>query len=226
MKKKAKRVVAAGMSLAMGTIIMTSDVMVSPVMASQINGENPYATELYASNELSYNGFRYSVSGSNATITGYDGESTDVVIPEQIGNYKVTAIGNSAFKSNNKITSVKIPATVTRIGGFLYSTGAFQSCTNLKTVIIEEGKEKAGIDCWAFKDCTSLKEITIPGNYSYIDQSAFENCKALKKVTYSDSVNDISHYIGISTFKGCQSLTQVILGSGLWKIDKEAFCNH
>lgn len=225
MKKKAKRVVAAGMSLAMGTIIMTSDVMVSPVMASQINGENPYATELYASNELSYNGFRYSVSGSNATITGYDGESTDVVIPEQIGNYKVTAIGNSAFKSNNKITSVKIPATVTRIGGFLYSTGAFQSCTNLKTVIIEEGKEKAGIDCWAFKDCTSLKEITIPGNYSYIDQSAFENCKALKKVTYSDSVNDISHYIGISTFKGCQSLTQVILGSGLWKIDKEAFCN-
>ena len=40
MKKKIKRAVATGMSLAMGTVIMTSDVMVSPVMASQVSGDN------------------------------------------------------------------------------------------------------------------------------------------------------------------------------------------
>lgn len=62
MKKKIKRAVATGMSLAMGTVIMTSDVMVSPVMASQINGEKPYAVELYAASNASYNGLYYSTS--------------------------------------------------------------------------------------------------------------------------------------------------------------------
>ena len=117
MKKKIKRAVATGMSLAMGTVIMTSDVMVSPVMASQVSGDNSYAVELYASSDASYNGLYYSTSGSYATITGYDGESTDIVIPEKIGSYTVNAIQYGAFSNNNKITSVKIPASVTKIGG-------------------------------------------------------------------------------------------------------------
>lgn len=230
MKKKAKRVVAAGMSLAMGTIIMTSDVMVSPVMASQINGENPYATELYASNELSYNGFRYSVSystgsDSGVTITGYDGESTDVVIPEKIGGSKVTTIANGAFKDNADITSVKIPSTVTKIGADRYGNGAFDNCKSLKSVIIEPGTKAAVINAYSFRGCLALKEIIVPGNYSEIVQSAFENCKVLNSFTYSPSVSGITHTIDNSAFKGCQSLTQVTLGSGLQKIGEYAFCN-
>ena len=179
MKKKIKRAVATGMSLAMGTVIMTSDVMVSPVMASQVSGDNSYAVELYASSDASYNGLYYSTSGSYATITGYDGESTDIVIPEKIGSYTVNAIQYGAFSNNNKITSVKIPASVTKIGGS-YNTGAFENCANLKTVVIAAGTQNAYIGGNSFKGCTSLNEITVPGNYTMIYSYAFQDCRSLK----------------------------------------------
>ena len=192
MKKKIKRAVATGMSLAMGTVIMTSDVMVSPVMASQINGEKPYAVELYAASNASYNGLYYSTSGSYATITGYDGQSTDIVIPEKIGSYTVNTIEYGAFKDNNKITSVKIPSTVTQIGNS-YGSGAFENCANLKSVSIAAGAETAYIGNAAFKDCTSLEEITVPGNYTTIYSDAFRGCRSLKKFVYND--NGISRKI-------------------------------
>lgn len=220
MKKKIKRAVATGMSLAMGTVIMTSDVMVSPVMASQINGEKPYAVELYAASNASYNGLYYSTSGSYATITGYDGQSTDIVIPEKIGSYTVNTIEYGAFKDNNKITSVKIPSTVTQIGNS-YGSGAFENCANLKSVSIAAGAETAYIGNAAFKDCTSLEEITVPGNYTTIYSDAFRGCRSLKKFVYND--NGISRKIQNRAFYECTSLVSLSLPTSLNSIGDEAF---
>ena len=220
MKKKIKRAVATGMSLAMGTVIMTSDVMVSPVMASQVSGDNSYAVELYASSDASYNGLYYSTSGSYATITGYDGESTDIVIPEKIGSYTVNAIQYGAFSNNNKITSVKIPASVTKIGGS-YNTGAFENCANLKTVVIAAGTQNAYIGGNSFKGCTSLNEITVPGNYTMIYSYAFQDCRSLKKFTYSNNGNNKK--IDNNAFSGCASLESVSLPDSLTNIGYEAF---
>ena len=57
--------------------------------------------------------------------------SGKVVIPSTFEydgkKYKITAIGECAFEANKKITSVKIPDTVKKLGD-----GAFNGCTKLK----------------------------------------------------------------------------------------------
>ena len=80
--------------------------------------------------------------------------SGDVVIPDgvtRIMGGKFYYIYNSEYV-NAKVTSVKIPNSVTSIEG------------------------------WAFEGLTSVKEITIPQNVEYIGELAFNNMPSLKSI--------------------------------------------
>lgn len=72
--------------------------------------------------------------------------------------YKVTAIGNKAFKKNKNITKVVIGKNVKTIGN-----SAFEGCSKLKTVKINS-KQLVKIGKKAFKKCKKLKKITIKSN--------------------------------------------------------------
>ena len=43
------------------------------------------------------NGFAYTVTGDEATITGYTGSAKNLVIPSELGGKPVTAIADKAF---------------------------------------------------------------------------------------------------------------------------------
>ena len=74
--------------------------------------------------------YSYTVSSDNtATITGYSGTDTELVIPDTLGGYPVTGIGAYAFSGCSSLESIEIPDTVTNIGGH-----AFQNCTSLSSV--------------------------------------------------------------------------------------------
>ena len=80
--------------------------------------------------------------------------SGDVVIPDgvtRIMGGKFYYIYNSEYV-NTKVTSIKIPNSVTSIGG------------------------------WAFEGLTAVKEITIPQNVEYIGELAFNNMPSLKSI--------------------------------------------
>lgn len=70
--------------------------------------------------------YAYIVDGDNATITGYTGKNSGVVIPNTLDGYPVTSICNFAFQNCTFLTSVTIPTSVTSIGEF-----AFLGCTRL-----------------------------------------------------------------------------------------------
>lgn len=59
----------------------------------------------------------------------------------------------------------------------------------------------------AFKDCTSLKTVIIPGAISTIAESAFSGCKKLYSVSYSDTENFEELVIQSKAFSGCSSLS-------------------
>lgn len=89
-------------------------------------------------------------------VTGYEGTSTDVVIPETIDGCYVTSIESSAFATNEIITSVVISDRVTSIG-----MGAFCACNELASVTIGSGVTSIGGQAFAY--CMSLNNITFNG---------------------------------------------------------------
>ncbi|MBR4017042.1 MAG: leucine-rich repeat protein [Oscillospiraceae bacterium] len=76
--------------------------------------------------------FTYDINsdGVSCTITGI-GDYTDhqLIIPDNIAGYKVSAIGDNAFANRSFITTVYIPKSVTKIG-----TKAFQGCSGLTNI--------------------------------------------------------------------------------------------
>ncbi len=86
----------------------------------------------------------------------------NLIIPSAVTidgvTYKVTAIGDNAFKNCKKLTSVTIGTNVSRIG-----KKAFNGCKNLKSVKINSKKlTKKSIGTNAFKGISSKAVIKVP----------------------------------------------------------------
>ena len=136
----------------------------------------------------------------------YQGESVDVVIPNN-----VVSIRNDVF-SSLKIKSVVIPNSVTEIGN-----RAFWNCTLLTSVSIPGSVKTIGN--YAFEGCTSLTSVTIFEGVKTIGEYAFQNCAALTSVIIPDSLTDI----GECAFGGCTRLKSVQLSKNLLKIGPRCF---
>lgn len=125
----------------------------------------------------------------------------------------ITSIGKGAFCCIPKLTSVKIPNSVTKI-----EFGAFEKCTNLKNVIIaDKGIEYIGNQ--AFNGCESLRSFNLPDTLTEIGNYAFMNCTSLSSIILPDSLTDI----GGDTFAGCYGLRSVTLPQEITKIDGGIF---
>jgi hypothetical protein len=127
--------------------------------------------------------FTFTLKNGVATITGYNGSETALVIPKTVfdgkGQYTVVAIGQSAFKEKN-ITSVTISETVTSIGNY-----AFKDCKSLVTITLSDSITSIGTNAFenVGKDTTGAT-VTIPASVVTIGSSAFFKFKGT--VTFED----------------------------------------
>ena len=112
--------------------------------------------------------FLYTVSNEQVTIThGISGER-NVVIPNELEGYPVTAIGNYAFSgygTNVTHMTLKLPDTLKTIGNY-----AFNKCWSLRE--LEFPASLTNIAANAFKDCRLLAVVEVPAGTS-IASSAF-----------------------------------------------------
>lgn len=116
--------------------------------------------------------------------------------------------GAELFLNNEKLIEVNL--------NNLQPTYHFIGCTSLEKVTAS-GIETIG--SYAFYNCTSLKEISLPDTLNSIGSSAFYNCTSLKNIKIPSKVSTI----GLSTFKNCTSLEKVELSEGLLYIQESAF---
>ena len=125
-----------------------------------------------------------------------------VTLPEEVTymnrTRKVTSIGDYAFTSCSKLTSVTIGNSVTSIGDY-----AFTSCSKLTSVTIPNSVTSIGNG--AFQYCSGLTSIEIPNSVTSIGESAFYGCYGLSSVTIGNSVTSI----GNDAFYNCSKLTSV-----------------
>ncbi len=75
----------------------------------------------------------------------------------------------------------------------------------------------------AFKNCESIKTVTIPSTVTRIDSSAFQGCVNLESVSIPYSVT----YLGSKLFYGCESLESIFIPSSVTYIGSEilAYCS-
>lgn len=126
-------------------------------------------------------------------------------------------IGESDFNSEDHITEVSLPNTITSI-----RDKAFNDCDGLVTFHMPNSVINLGY-C-AFYHCDKLKNLTLGSGLKYIGSygetyGVFEECDALEAVAIPASVT----LLGRNAFYDCNILKFVAIGSGVTSITEQAF---
>ena len=166
-----------------------------------------------------------------AEIVGYEDSQKEITIPESIYykgfTFKVTNIGNSAFRNCKNLISITIPSSVTTICG-----DTFSNCTNLTSVAISDSV--TSIEYGAFYNCKNLVNVTIPNSVTDIGAHAFYSCDNLKNIYYKGSqeewnkinIRDNNKNLTNATiyynFIACTQNNHNYFGD--WTVVKEATC--
>jgi len=185
-------------------------------------------------------------SVTNITFhSGYSPIGAGLFSPEQMAGLQAlticgngeTVVKDAAF---NKYPMHHLMMTgVKEIHNF-YSTGPFQDCTNLETVMVDSRlavlpthafagctslRSVTGAtgltairDC-AFLNCTSLETISLPNGLETIESDVFNGCASLREVYIPDTVTTI----GGGAWRYCSSITNISFGSGYSPIDTGRF---
>ena len=139
--------------------------------------------------------YESSLGGGYLIITGYEGTSKRVNIPDEIDGLPVKAIKTAAFE-NKFIRSVVLPEGITTIG-----QRAFAGCASLAAITIPESVTEIGYA--AFSNCTNLTEIRFN----------------------AASMNDLSDYQFVFDRAGTEGEgIRVIIGKSVTKIPAYLFC--
>ena len=148
--------------------------------------------------------YSYTLSGDKATITKVNpgtGKSARVSspfalnvmamenedsycldIPSEVDGYEVEAVNTDLFDNKTEAFAVTIPDTVTTI-----KEGAFQDCTALKQVFLENGLKT--IETNAFAGCEDLSMINIPDTVNTINENAFGDNISIEAAADSQAHN-------------------------------------
>ena len=153
----------------------------------------------------------------------------DVTLPDKLDGRDVVGIAASAFKAQNSIKTVKIPATYTYIGDYAFydcdsltsveilgtnltdiGSSAFEGCSVLTSIALPTSVTNVGN--FAFKDCAVLPSIDLGTSLVSVGEGAFFGCKALKDITLADTIKDINK----NAFYGCEVIEYTEDGNALY----------
>lgn len=154
--------------------------------------------------DIAGNTYQYTITNGEATIVKAEAKG-DVIIPESLDGYPVTALADKAFYYLWDITSVKIPGCVKTIG-----ESCFQDCINMENAVLEDGVEKIGayafysfVVIWGEDDIeaeyySSFESLVLPDSVKYIGESAFLDTLLSGELKLPASLQ----YLGESAFSG------------------------
>lgn len=174
---------------------------------------------------IAYNKNSNGISVS-VTYNNYHGEYSGVInIPSNVihgSNYKVTAIGYTAFLGCHELTSVTIPNTIATIGDY-----AFLDCPALTELAIPYSVNSIGNYAFAF--CDGLESIVVDNANTVYDSR--NNCNAIIEKASNKLIagcnqtiipNSVTS-IGANAFWGISDLNSFRIGENVTSIDSSAF---
>lgn len=165
-------------------------------------------------------GFEYSYMHGkrNASIRAWTGgEQAHIEVPSYVTinnvEYTVTQFwpqDNSIgiFENANWLVSIKIPDTITTLGG----KETFKECVNLEEAQLSDNITYLAEE--TFSGCEKLKKVNLPNALEKIKSGAFKNCISLESIEIPDSVVKWES----SVFSGCTSLKEFRFPNGLDRV--------
>ncbi len=168
------------------------------VVAARPSGGNAEVTDTSTDGRTTTNGFRFSITGTEATITGYTGTAKELAIPTKITVTRtdttpptVTTPGGvtqrpSQGTTNNNTTSVDYAVVAV-------ADDAFSGNLGIQTVTMAGGTDSTGkvfgirsVGDRAFFACHDLTTITFASTTTSIGKNALADCVALNSITVSE----------------------------------------
>ncbi len=191
-------------------------------------------------------GYTYEIINETATITSYSGVGGNVIIPDTLGGYPVTVIGEGAFTDCGDMTAVTIPETVTTLGEWAfcftqiteitipknvveisYSTFMY-SRQLLRFIVDEENTAFSDIGDVLFNKAGTILicypkaktgGYTVPADVTEIADHACYEARKMDSLIISDGVTKI----GESAFEYCTGLITVTISGSVTEISESAF---
>ena len=140
------------------------------------------------------------------------GTEGDIVIPPMLGGFPVREIGDYAFYGCGAVSSIKIPADVSRVGEF-----AFYDCLSIRDLNFPEGVLTIGKGaCHGMK---ALESVKIFGNVEIIEDKLFEQCDNLREIDLGKGVKRVSG----KSFEHCRVLGKLVFPETLESIDNRGY---
>lgn len=244
------KIINKSLSVVLSIVMLFTLLLLNAFANAEVPGNNLSDEEKYEYT-IDENSQTVTITGVKGYVDDYEFKyyvTGDVIIPSELDDYPVTAIGTWAFASV-PLTSVFIPETVLEIESeafrgsqavisidennpYFHCAGNCLIETETKTLIhgnsnsvIPDDGSVTTIGVSAFRD-SDLETILIPNTITHIDHYAFSGTN-LKQIVIPDSVTSISGYC---TFDSCIELESVYIGKGLqsftsfWRIF--AGCNN
>lgn len=172
---------------------------------------------------------------SGSTVTQYNGESANVVVPNRVNGTPIAQIGSRAFAEKDNVITVDLPAGIGVVGA-----AAFYRCRYLTSVNLSNRAVQLGANAFfgctrlvsygditgvraipegLFLGCEKLTAITLSSSATSVGAQAFADCALLKEMTIPDGVTAV----GDGLFDGCVSLEKVALPASLATFGTDVF---
>ena len=145
---------------------------------------------------------------------GVAGAEENTTIKKVVVEEGVAVLYDRTFRRFYALEEVVLPSTLTTIGAA--GSGVFQSCGNLKKIVIPESVTVLGKG--SFQECTSLESINIPAGVTRIESDALRNT-GLKSVEFHAGVT----YFGAMAFRDCKQLTEVVINAPEFTMEGNTF---